>query len=230
MNQDYLQVDSYLERFEQALIGTKVNYALAVNYTLLKKIRRSGVEGLKTFAQNVSEFDDGPYTGETSALMLSSLGIEGAIIGHSERRQYFGETDLIVRKKLKQLLAHRLKPIVCVGETLLQRQQDQTEKVIGEQLGTIFAKFKKFDDIIIAYEPLWAIGTGQTATPEQAQKVARLIRKLTAKNVTILYGGSVNAANVASFLTQPDIDGVLVGNASLDPKGFAELIREAERA
>ncbi len=229
MNQDYLQIDSYLERFEQALNNPKVNFALAVNYTLLKKVRQSGIEGLKTFAQNVSEFNPGAYTGETSALMLSSLGIEGAIIGHSERRQHFGETDLIVRKKLKQLLANRLTPIVCVGETLLERQQEKTEKVIIEQLATIFAKFKKFDDFIIAYEPLWAIGTGQTATPEQAQKVARLIRKQTAKDVRILYGGSVSADNVAAFLTQPDVDGVLVGGASLDPKGFAQIISEAER-
>lgn len=182
-------------------------------------------------AQNLYWEDEGAFTGEVSASMLKSVGCTYVIIGHSERRQYFGETNETVNKKIFAALKHNLIPIVCVGETLAQREKNETFKVIEKQ---IKEGFKTLDlghwtSIVIAYEPVWAIGTGKTATPEQAQEVHAFIRKLLPKDVAndirILYGGSVKPENVKELMAQPDIDGGLVGGASLKVESFVKLIK-----
>ncbi len=181
--------------------------------------------------QNLHWEDEGAFTGEVSAKMLKSVGCKYVIIGHSERRQYFGETDKTVNKKLLKALKEKLSPIVCVGETLEEREAGNTLKVIETQVkGAIKdVTVKDWDNIIVAYEPVWAIGTGKTATPEQAQEVHAAIRKMLPKEVAektrILYGGSVKPANVKDIMAQPDIDGGLVGGASLKVDSFEQLIK-----
>ncbi|PIS30967.1 triose-phosphate isomerase [Candidatus Saganbacteria bacterium CG08_land_8_20_14_0_20_45_16] len=192
-------------------------------------------------AQNMHFEEKGAFTGEVSGPMLKAVGCEYVIIGHSERRQYFGETNEIVNKKLKAALNHDLLPIVCVGESLEQRENNETMKVIEAQIRESFkdlitADFKgtgadlainDWSQITIAYEPVWAIGTGKTASPEQAQEVHAFIRSLlpkeVAQKVRILYGGSVKPDNVKELMAKPDIDGGLVGGASLKPESFAGL-------
>jgi triosephosphate isomerase len=185
-------------------------------------------------AQDVSVHEQGAYTGEVSAAMLKEFGVRYAIVGHSERRQYHGETDQLVADKAKAVLAHGITPIVCVGETLAQREAGQTEEVVKRQLAAVVhANGHCISEIVVAYEPVWAIGTGRTATPEQAQQVhARLRAQLQAATahadrVPILYGGSMNAANAASLLAQPDIDGGLIGGASLKAADFLQIIAAA---
>lgn len=181
--------------------------------------------------QNIHWEDQGAFTGETSAKMLKGVGCKYVLIGHSERRQYFGETDETVNKKLLKALNEKLSPIVCVGETLEQREAGDTMKVVEKQIkGAIKdLAIKDWDNIVIAYEPVWAIGTGKTATPEQAQEVHAAIRKMLPKEVAektrILYGGSVKPANVKDIMAQPDIDGGLVGGASLKVDSFEQLIK-----
>jgi triosephosphate isomerase len=181
--------------------------------------------------QNLYWEDQGAFTGEVSAKMLKSVGCKYVIIGHSERRQYFGETDETVNKKLLKALEGKLNPIVCVGERLEQREKGETFKVVETQVkGAIKSiKTEDWDSITIAYEPVWAIGTGKTATPEQAQEVHAYIRKLLPKEVAgktrILYGGSVKPENIKALMAQPDIDGGLVGGASLKVDSFEKLIK-----
>jgi len=181
--------------------------------------------------QNLHWEDQGAFTGEVSAKMLKGVGCKFVLIGHSERRQYFGETDETVNKKLLKALAEKLSPVVCVGETLTQREAGKTMKVVETQIkGAIKGiATEDWDNIIIAYEPVWAIGTGKTATPEQAQEVHAAIRKMLPKEVAektrILYGGSVKPENVKALMTQPDIDGGLVGGASLKVDSFEQLIK-----
>lgn len=175
--------------------------------------------------------DEGAYTGEISAPMLKAVGCTYVIIGHSERRQYFGETNETVNKKLKAALKHNLLPIVCVGETLEQREKGETFKVIEDQIKNSLHSLdiSHLSLVIIAYEPVWAIGTGKTATPEQAQEVHAMIRQLLPKEVAqavrILYGGSVKPENVKELMAQPDIDGGLVGGASLKVESFVKLVQ-----
>ena len=163
--------------------------------------------------------------------MLKSVGCTYVIIGHSERRQYFGETDETVNKKIKAALKHGLLPIVCVGETLAQRESNKTFKVIEKQVkeGTMGLEIGDWGKVVIAYEPVWAIGTGKTASPEQAQEVHSFIRQLLPKDVAndvrILYGGSVKPENVKELMAKPDIDGGLVGGASLKVESFVKLIK-----
>jgi len=186
-------------------------------------------------AQNLYPADDGAYTGEVNAAMLSDVGCRFVILGHSERRQLMGETDAEVSKKLHAALAGNLIPIVCVGETLEQREADQTEAVIEAQ---VYGSLEGLDEaraanIVIAYEPVWAIGTGKTATKEQAEEVHAFIRGLLGKRYTIevadqiriQYGGSVKPANAADLLSQPNIDGALVGGASLKVDDFVAIIQ-----
>jgi triosephosphate isomerase len=192
---------------------------------------------LKLGAQNVHWEREGAFTGEIAAPMLKELSVQYAIVGHSERRQYFGETNEGVNKRAKAALAAGLHPIICVGETLQHREAGMTQALVLEQIEGSLAGFSKDDmlDSVIAYEPVWAIGTGRNATPEQAQEVHAYIRCLlasmfdaaTANSVRIQYGGSVKAANAAQLLAEADIDGALVGGASLDAKGFAEIVRAA---
>ena len=188
--------------------------------------------GLKLGAQNVSAHAAGAYTGETAATMLKDIGCEYVIVGHSERRAMMGESSEVVAAKFCALLAAGLKPIVCVGETLAERQAEQTNAVISEQLEAVveMAGIDSFANAVIAYEPVWAIGSGQTATPEQAQEAHKHIRDvLAAKNdavarvVRILYGGSMKGDNAAGLLSMADIDGGLIGGASLNAADFLAI-------
>jgi triosephosphate isomerase (TIM) len=176
--------------------------------------------------QNLYWKSEGAFTGEISGPMLKSAGAEWVIIGHSERRQFFGETDETVLSRTKAALAAGLKPIVCVGERLEERESGQTDAVLRAQFEGGIAPLGKdeFARIVIAYEPVWAIGTGKVATPEIAQAAHAFLRKLLPVDVRILYGGSVKADNAAGLMAQPDIDGALVGGASLDPKSFASIV------
>ncbi|MBI5118099.1 triose-phosphate isomerase [Candidatus Poribacteria bacterium] len=186
-------------------------------------------------AQNMHWEEKGAYTGEVSPSMLKDAGCTHVIIGHSERRQYFGETDENVNKKTRAALAAGLKPIVCVGETERQREERKTEAVIVEQVrkGLANLTVENMADVTIAYEPVWAIGTGKNATPKQAQEVHALIRGLlteifgekVASARLILYGGSVKPDNARELLAEPDIDGALVGGASLDADSFEKIVR-----
>jgi triosephosphate isomerase (TIM) len=191
---------------------------------------------LELGAQDVSQHESGAYTGEVSAVMLREFGVRYAIVGHSERRQYQCESDTLVAEKAKTALAHGITPIVCVGETLAEREAGHTEEVVKRQLAAVIhVNGHCISEIAVAYEPVWAIGTGRTATPEQAQQVHALLRKQLAaatahaERVHILYGGSMNAANAASLLAQPDIDGGLVGGASLKAADFLQIIAAGSR-
>ncbi len=187
-------------------------------------------------AQDVSSHDAGAYTGEVSAQMLREFGVRYAIVGHSERRQYHGEIDAVVADKVKLALAAGVTPIICVGETLAQREAGQTEEVVKRQLASVIhTNGHCISEIVVAYEPVWAIGTGKTATPAQAQQVHAVLRAqlkaatARAEHMQILYGGSMNAANAAELLGQPDIDGGLIGGASLKAADFLTIIAAANR-
>jgi triosephosphate isomerase (TIM) len=174
-------------------------------------------------AQNVHWESDGAFTGEISAPMLLELGVYGAIVGHSERRQYFGETDETVARRTRHALAAGLSVIACVGETEAEREAGETGAVLRRQVSVLEAD----ERLVIAYEPVWAIGTGKTATPELAQEAHALIKSLL--DVPVLYGGSVKPDNAAELLAQPDVDGALVGGASLDVDSFLAICRSASR-
>ncbi|WP_234196617.1 triose-phosphate isomerase [Pseudacidovorax sp. NFM-22] len=186
-------------------------------------------------AQDVSAHAQGAFTGEQSVSMLKDFGVGYAIVGHSERRQYHGETDEVVAAKAGAALAGGITPIVCVGETLAEREAGKTEEVVRRQLAAVIhANGHCISEIVVAYEPVWAIGTGKTATPEEAQAVHAVLRAQlqhaagdAAARIRILYGGSMNAANAASLLAQPDIDGGLIGGASLKAPDFLQIIAAA---
>ncbi len=190
--------------------------------------------GIELGAQDVSGHDAGAFTGEVSAAMLRDFGVRYVIVGHSERRQYHGETDVGVAEKARQALATGITPIVCVGETLAQREAGQTEAVVKRQLAAVIhTNGHCISEVVVAYEPVWAIGTGKTASPEQAQQVHSVLRSQLraayahAEKIHILYGGSMNAANAAQLLGQPDIDGGLIGGASLKAADFLSIIAAA---
>ena len=187
-------------------------------------------------AQNMHEEQEGAFTGEVSAPMLVELGVDGVILGHSERRRYFGESDEALARKVPVALRAALEPILCVGENESQRDSDETEGIITRQIEADLADVAedRLSDVVIAYEPIWAIGTGRTANPEQAQEAIALIRGLiesrsseAAAGIRILYGGSVKPDNAAELISQPDVDGALVGGASLDPGDFAAIVDAA---
>jgi triosephosphate isomerase len=187
-------------------------------------------------AQDVSAHESGAYTGEVSCAMLRDFAVRYAIVGHSERRQYHGETDATVAHKTQRALAGGITPIVCVGESLAEREAGQTEAVVKRQLATVIhTNGHCISEIVVAYEPVWAIGTGLTATPEQVQSVHAVLRAQLlaatahAERVSILYGGSMNAANAASLLDQPDVDGGLIGGASLKAADFLSILKAASR-
>lgn len=189
---------------------------------------------IKLGAQNMHSVDSGAFTGEVSADMLKSVGCEYVILGHSERRTIFGESDEFINQKVKQALKNNLTPILCCGESLEERENGTTFKVVEQQIKTCLNNLceEEIKNTVIAYEPIWAIGTGKTATPEQAQEVHEFIRNLlekltsveTAQEITIQYGGSVNAKNAKDLLSKPDIDGALVGGACLKADSFREII------
>ena len=194
-------------------------------------------DSIKLGAQNVHWEKEGAFTGEIAGPMLKESGVQYAIVGHSERRQYFGETNEGVNKRAKAALANGIRPIICVGETLAQREAGHTEVVVRDHVAGALAGFTKdaMLDTVIAYEPVWAIGTGRTATPAQAQEVHAFIRELLAAmfdtamaaKTRIQFGGSVKPANAKELLGQPDIDGALAGGASLEAKGFADILKAA---
>ena len=186
-------------------------------------------------AQDVSAHDPGAYTGEVSAVMLQDFKARYVLVGHSERRQYHGETSSVVAAKAQRALAKGITPIVCVGETLQEREAGHTEDVVKRQLAAVIQQVGHcVSEIVVAYEPVWAIGTGRTASPEQAQAVHALLRaqlnaaSANAQNIHLLYGGSMNASNAASLLAQSDIDGGLVGGASLKPDDFLAIVAAAQ--
>jgi len=215
---------------------TDVDIMIAPTYTALvpvfEVIQNSPI-GLG--AQNLFWENEGAYTGEISAPMLKAVGCEYGIIGHSERRQYFGESDETVNKKIQAAIQVGLKPVFCVGETEKERESEQTLSVLDKQIkkGLEGLVSGQLDTLIIAYEPVWAIGTGKTASDDQAQEVHQFIRSLVKKNfgnalsdsIRILYGGSVKPDNVAGLMSMPDIDGALVGGASLDAESFSKIVR-----
>lgn len=176
-------------------------------------------------SQDVSKHLSGAFTGETSALMLKELGVSYAIIGHSERRTYHSETNKEINLKAKTALENGIIPIICVGETLEEYESKKSEKVVEKQIKEC-TKGLDLSKIVIAYEPVWAIGTGKTATNEYAQKICKHIRKLTSKETLIQYGGSVTPESINDLLKQPDVDGALVGGASLKPESFLQLIKK----
>lgn len=200
-------------------------------------VERTAGSPVRVGAQNVAAQDSGAYTGEVSAAMLAEVGCTYAIVGHSERRAQFGDTDEVVAEKVGQALANGLTPIVCVGEMLDERKAGRVEDVVTGQLAGSLDGVETLERIVIAYEPVWAIGTGETATPEQAQAVHATIRAWlrerfgkTAAQTPLLYGGSVKPANALDLFRQPDVDGGLVGGASLDAESFVAIVRAAADA
>ena len=221
----------------QALSGKKADVAVCVPAAYFAQVQQlvKG-SGIDLGSQDVSAHEQGAYTGEISAAMLKDFAVRYAIVGHSERRQYHGETDEQVAIKAQRALSAGITPIVCVGETLAEREVGKTEEVVKRQLAAVIhANGHCISEIVVAYEPVWAIGTGKTATPEQAQAVHAVLRGQLkaatehADRVQILYGGSMNAANAAQLLSQPDIDGGLIGGAALKPADFLTIIAAAAR-
>ena len=238
MNQLASGVPAFVEALTAGLhAGAGEEVVLCVPFPLIPAMKAAAAGTvIKTGAQDVSSHDKGAYTGEVSAAMLQDLGVEYCIIGHSERRAYHAESDQLVNGKLKALLGAGIVPILCVGESLEQRDGGETLRVVSEQVKAAFQDIsaEAARGVVIAYEPIWAIGTGRTATAEQAQEVCGFIREYlaekvydwdTSKAVSILYGGSMNAKNAAELLGQLDIDGGLIGGASLKPDDFAVIVK-----
>ncbi len=210
-----------------------------VNLSIVHDVLSGASTSVKLGSQNVHFEDGGAFTGEVSASMLASVGCTYAIIGHSERRQYFGETDESVNKKTKKALEKGLVPIVCVGGRLEEREAGSEEAVVGSQVRNALAGIKigSADELVLAYEPVWAIGTGRTASPEQAQDVHAFIRGLLVKQfgadigkgIHILYGGSMKPGNAAELLSKQDVDGGLIGGASLKAADFAGIVEAGEK-
>lgn len=215
--------------------SAQVIFGVPAPYLPLIQAIVDGTEGIQVVGQNIHQEAQGAYTGENSVSMLASVGATGSLVGHSERRQYFGEGNALLAAKVDRLLAAGLTPIYCLGETLAQREADKTLEVNRQQVseGTFHLSAEDFSKLILAYEPVWAIGTGKTATPEQAQEVHAFIRSLIAEqysqdvadNTSILYGGSVKPGNASELFAKPDIDGGLVGGASLKAQDFIAIIQ-----
>jgi triosephosphate isomerase len=223
----------------QVATADGVDVAIGAPYTdlqaLVDSTRGSRVQ---VFAQNMHEADSGAYTGEISAPMLTELDVHGVILGHSERRQHYNETDKALQLKVPKALDAGLLPILCVGETEEERERGDTERKLRHQVqeGLEKVEIARLADVVIAYEPIWAIGTGLSATPEQAQEAIAFVRalvedrdKAAGKAVRILYGGSLKPESAPELLALPDVDGALVGGASLEPASFAKIIETAAR-
>ncbi|RRD40070.1 triose-phosphate isomerase [Leptotrichia sp. OH3620_COT-345] len=237
MNKTVKEAAKFLSELKALTTDVKnAEIVIGTPFTALETaVRETEGSNIKIAAQNMNANDSGAYTGEISPLMLRDLGVEYVILGHSERREYYGETDEIVNEKVKAALKHNLKPILCIGEKLEERENGITEKIVKEQTEKGLAGVSEEDmsSVVIAYEPVWAIGTGKTATPEQAQEVHAFIRKLltdmygseVAEKVTVQYGGSMKADNALELISQKDIDGGLVGGASLEASSFAEIVK-----
>ena len=242
MNKDFPQTEELIGGLKKALSfdlkGVKV--IICPPFTSLELVHRL-IQGspMELGAQNMYHEDDGAFTGEVSPTMLTTVGCKYVILGHSERRQYFHESDAFINKKVKKAIAAGLTPIVCFGETLDQRETNITAQVVTAQVRGVLQDIaaENVERLILAYEPVWAIGTGRNATPQQAEDVHILVRKLlgemytasTAERVIIQYGGSVKPENAAELLWQPNVDGALVGGACLKADSFAGIIKAAAR-
>jgi len=240
MNQTVADAATYFDNFLLEVADEKrIDIVIIPPFTALAYVseRLSNVQHVKCGAQNMHWEKNGAFTGEISAGMIRELFARYVVLGHSERRTLFGETDEIVNKKTKTAIATTLTPIVCIGETLAERDAGDVERVLDTQLKGSLAGIpaKELEDVVLAYEPVWAIGTGRTATPAQAQEAHAFIRHVlaeiadpaTAEKVRIQYGGSVKPGNTAELMAQPDIDGALVGGASLVARDFAEIVKIA---
>jgi len=242
MNKDFSQTGELIDGLKKALSfdlkGVKV--IICPPFTSLELAHRL-IQGspMELGAQNMYHEDDGAFTGEVSPMMLTAVGCKYVILGHSERRQYFHESDSFINKKVKKAIAAGLTPIVCFGETLDQRENNITAQVVAAQVRGVLQDIgaENVERLILAYEPVWAIGTGRNATPQQAEEVHVLVRKLlgemytasTAEGVIIQYGGSVKPENAAELLWQPNVDGALVGGACLKAESFAGIVKAAAR-
>ncbi len=235
MNMTRAEATALIEALKPLVKDATSDVVICVPYTDIDvAVKLCAGSNIKVGAENVAWAEKGAFTGEISADMLAELGTEYVIIGHSERRQYFGETDATVNARLKTALGKGLKPIVCVGETLDQREKNRTKTVIRKQvqLGLEGISAEDMASVIIAYEPVWAIGTGKTATSEQAEETIKFIRGVIAKmfdrklanKVRIQYGGSMNPKNVKELMAMPDIDGGLIGGASLKAPDFSQVV------
>lgn len=237
MNKGPSDTEAYLEDFTPKVddISQDCDIVVAPPFSSLFKAHHQLNVALA--AQNVSQYDNGAYTGEVSAMMLKELFVRYVIIGHSERRTLFGETDEIINAKIKQALANGLKVIFCIGETFEEREAGKIETVLHPQIkkGLKGVSEEDASEVVVAYEPVWAIGTGKTATPEQAQDAHAFVRSVLAHEynqkiadqIRIQYGGSANPENAAKLMAKDDIDGFLVGTAGLDPQSFLQIILNA---
>ena len=236
MNKTVAEAAEFVDALLPRIAATQHDVVVCPPFTALTAVveRRYGT-AVKVAAQNMHEEDSGAFTGEVSAPMLVELDVEAVVLGHSERRQYFGETDEALARKVPAALAHDLEPILCVGESEAARDGGETEEVLERQLQADLAGVESADlaRVVIAYEPIWAIGTGKVATPEQAQEACAYIRDVvrlrggSADDLRVLYGGSVKPANAAELLALPDVDGALVGGAALDAEDFAAIVEAA---
>ena len=233
MNKTAKEAVELINELKPLVAKSKPEVVVCVPYTDLW-VAKEAIQGsnIKLGAENVSWADSGAFTGEISADMLLEIGVEYVIIGHSERRQYFGETDASVNARMKQALLKGLKPIVCVGETLTEREKNKTKKVLKKQIVEGFKDVEDLSNVVIAYEPVWAIGTGKTATAEDANKtigyIRSLIRKIygaeVAKKLRIQYGGSMKPSNAKELMAMRNIDGGLIGGAALKATDFAGIV------
>ena len=235
MNKDSDETKKFIQEFETLMGETEVEVVICPSFTSLASASQMlNNSSVKLGAQNISWEDEGAFTGEVSAKMLLELGVEFVIIGHSERREVFNEKDVIINKKVRKALEKGLRPILCVGETLEEREDDKAFDIVKNQLikGFEDVSMKDAAKVIIAYEPVWAIGTGKTASAEDANEMASFIRSTMkglfneeiSEEIIIQYGGSVKPNNVEEIMNQTDIDGALVGGASLKPKDFIEVV------
>ncbi|CAH2004450.1 unnamed protein product [Acanthoscelides obtectus] len=231
MNGTKKQVDEILDFLKKGPLNADTEVIVGVPAVYLDYVKCNAPPGVEVAAQNCYKAEKGAFTGEISALMLKDINVGWVILGHSERRQIFGETDDLIAEKVAFALDSGLKVIACIGETLQEREAGKTEEVVFRQIQAIANKIKDWTNVVIAYEPVWAIGTGKTATPEQAQEVHKALRgyiceKISpsvAESVRIQYGGSVTGANCKDLGAKPDIDGFLVGGASLKPE-FVQIV------
>jgi triosephosphate isomerase (TIM) len=236
MHKTVAEASEFIDALLPRIAATQADVVVCPPFTALSEVvqRRYGT-AIRGAAQNMHEEESGAFTGEVSAAMLVELDVEAVVLGHSERRQYFNETDEALARKVPAALAAGLEPILCVGESEAARDNGETEEVLERQLQADLAGLESLDlaRVVIAYEPIWAIGTGRTATPEQAQEACAYIRDVVrmrggvADELRVLYGGSVKPANAAELLALPDVDGALVGGASLDPEDFAAIVEAA---
>lgn len=235
MNNTKAQATELINALKPLVKDAECDVVICVPYTVIETAAKlTAGTNIKVGAENIAWADKGAFTGEVSAAMLKELGAEYVVIGHSERRQYFGETDESVNKRTLQALKEGFKPIVCVGETLSEREGGETEAVCKRQVLGAFAGISSADaeKTVVAYEPVWAIGTGKTATSAQAQETISYIRGVlkslygaeTAEKIRIQYGGSMNPANAKELMAQPDIDGGLIGGASLKAPDFSAVV------